>query len=138
MSTIFKILLITPALLLQSCDKGEYKKAEFNNLNKGLTEAFNQNKMVLLAFDFNGNPIRSTEKLYAENEISEIISERFITVTLLVDDNVLGKEIAKMQKEKYGTNYQPAYYILSSNNKIIKGPKGYTKSEDFLEFLKSN
>lgn len=107
----------------------------FNDYEKGLLNAAEHNQNVLLVFDFLGNPKTPARGVIYYKEFERILKGS--TVILLYVDKP-GKEGVlnrKLQKEKYGTDTQPTYYILDNKGKIIKGPLGYCREDEFGKFI---
>jgi thiol:disulfide interchange protein DsbD len=111
-----------------------------------------ENKPVLI--DFTGyacvNCRRMEENVWTNEEIKSLMSEKFILVSLYVDDKkklpaanqftyttkegskkeiiTVGDKWATFQTENFRNNAQPLYAILNSEEKLMNFPVGYTPS----------
>ncbi len=131
-----------------------------NNFEKALQLAKEQNKPILI--DFTGwacvNCRKMEEQVWTEPEISSLINEKFILVSLYVDDRkklpandrftykpadgkekdiiTEGDKWATFQSENFAQVTQPLYAVLSADGKLMTHPVGYTpdvkKYEDWL------
>jgi len=107
-----------------------------NSLEEGLILANQEEKPILLIFDFLGNPTLSTEKLLHRKDLCKDLDD-YIIVYLNVDESdEKGNVYRRLQIEKFGTNTQPMYYILNHSGKVIKDPLGYCKISEFKEFIR--
>ena len=123
-----------------------------NDYDKALELAKQQNKPLLI--DFTGwacvNCRKMDEHVWPTPEIASIIKEKYILVSLYVDDrqklpsaerfiytatNGKDKEItsvgdkwATFQAENFNQVTQPLYVILSPEEKLMNNPVGYTPS----------
>jgi len=124
-------------VLIFLCACGEYQERKvFDNYDDGLNEAKHLNKKILLVFDFLGNPNASAEELIYSKDIASTL-DNYVIILLKVDEaGETGKLNRKLQVEKYSSNSQPTYYILSPESKTLKGPLGYCRKEEFLEFIR--
>jgi thiol:disulfide interchange protein DsbD len=116
-----------------------------------------ENKPVLI--DFTGwacvNCRRMEEGVWTDPEVKKLMSEKFILVSLYVDEKaslpeaekftscITGKEIrtvgnkwSNMQFVNFNSNSQPQYVMLSPDGKLIAQPIGYSTKSEYLEFLK--
>ena len=75
-------------------------------------------------------------------DIKKAIRE-YTLVLLMVDDKQLDKNTSEtkgklnfeIQRNVYKTKNQPIYFITDGNGTILKGPKGYCKKEEFIDFV---
>jgi thiol:disulfide interchange protein len=117
---------------------------------EGLKMAKAENKPILL--DFTGyacvNCRRMEENVWSKEEIFKIMSEKFIVVSLYVDDKkklpaakqftyktkegidkeiiTVGDKWATFETENFKNNAQPLYAILNTNEVLLNNPVGYT------------
>jgi len=108
----------------------------FNSLELAIEDASLKDRKILLVFDFLGNPTNSAKALIYDEEVTSKLNK--FTVVLLNVDEPKGKgELNKeLQITMFGTSTQPTYYVLDKNGKVIKGPLGYCKKSEFLDFIK--
>ena len=138
MKNIFIYLCIISCLLANCNETGELEI--FNNYEQGLQEA--KRVKILLMFDWWGNPTNSTIRLLEDKDIKKAIRE-YTLVLLMVDDKQLDKNTSEtkgklnfeIQRNVYKTKNQPIYFITDGNGTILKGPKGYCKKEEFIDFV---
>lgn len=116
----------------------------------GLSMSRAQNKPILL--DFTGyacvNCRRMEENVWSDPEIYKIMKEKFIVVSLYVDDKKMlpaakqftyttkegttkeilstGDKWATFETENFKNNAQPLYAILNGSEKLMNNPVGYT------------
>ena len=131
--------------------------AEFTDFESGMAEAKRQGKYALIDFTGYGcvNCRKMEQSVWTDANVSEIMKNDFILISLYVDDKTplpehimtsdgdilrtTGDKWSRLQRDKFGVNAQPYYVILDENGKMIGSP--YTFDEDashFLEFLKAN
>lgn len=109
----------------------------FSSYEEGMLDAKKNERNILLIFDFLGNPTMSTYELFEDDRIISSTKD-FTKILLFVDlKNEEGRINQELQQTAFKTNFQPAYYIIDIDRNILKGPKGYCKSDEFLEFLLS-
>jgi thiol:disulfide interchange protein DsbD len=131
-----------------------------NDFEKARQLAAEQNKPILI--DFTGwacvNCRKMEEQVWSRPEISSLLNEQFILVSLYVDDRkklppadrftytftdgkgkdieTIGDKWATFQTENFGRSTQPLYVILSHTGKLLTHPIGYTPDvkeyEDWL------
>ncbi len=131
-----------------------------NDYEKAVQLSKEQNKPVLI--DFTGwacvNCRKMEEQVWTKPEISSLLTEKFILVSLYVDDRkklppserftytfpggkekdieTIGDKWATFQSENFGQSTQPLYVILNHEGTLMTHPVGYTpdakKYEDWL------
>lgn len=131
-----------------------------NDFEKALQLSAEQNKPILI--DFTGwacvNCRKMEEQVWTKPEISSLLTEKFILVSLYVDDRkklppserftytfpggkekdieTIGDKWATFQSENFGQSTQPLYVILNHEGKLMTHPVGYTPDvkeyEDWL------
>ena len=119
---------------------------------EGLKMARAQNKPILL--DFTGyacvNCRRMEENVWSKPEVYKIMKEKFIVISLYVDDKkklasiqqftyksrsgdqkeiiTVGDKWATFETENFKNNAQPLYAILNSEEQLLSHPVGYVPS----------
>jgi thiol:disulfide interchange protein DsbD len=131
-----------------------------NDYDKAVQLAKQQNKPLLI--DFTGwacvNCRKMEEQVWSEKAVQEIISDRYILVSLYVDDRkklpqgkqftywaasgeekqirTLGDKWATFQAENFNQVTQPLYVVLSPGEKLLNFPVGYTPdAEHYRQWL---
>lgn len=131
-----------------------------NDYEKALELAKASNKPILI--DFTGwacvNCRKMEENVWTKKEVRELISQKFILVSLYVDDRAklpeeeqmifttakgsqkeiktIGDKFATMQSENFRNQSQPLYVIVSPEEKLLNRPVGYTPDEtEYLSWL---
>jgi cytochrome c biogenesis protein CcdA/thioredoxin-related protein len=123
-----------------------------HDYEEGLKMAKAQNKPLLL--DFTGyacvNCRRMEENVWSKEEIFKIMKEKFIVVSLYVDDKkrlpaaqqftyttkegtkkditTIGDKWATFETENFKNNAQPLYAIINTEEVLLNNPVGYTPS----------
>ena len=132
-----------------------------DDYDTGVKMAKEQNKAILL--DFTGyacvNCRRMEENVWSDPEILELMKEKFIVVSLYVDDKkklpveeqftyttkdgakreiiTVGNKWATFETENFKNNAQPLYAILDTNQVLVSHPVGYTPSiKEYKAWLK--
>jgi len=135
--------------------------AVINDFDKAVQLAKQQNKPILI--DFTGwacvNCRKMEEQVWTKPEVSSLINDKFILVSLYVDDREklpaddrftykfsdgkekeiisLGDKWATFQSENFGQVTQPLYTIINADGKLMTHPVGYTpdakKYADWLQ-----
>ena len=131
-----------------------------NDYEKALQLAKQENKPMLI--DFTGwacvNCRKMEENVWTDPAVMSFIQNNFILVSLYVDDKALlpvdkrftyttkagdNKEItsvgdlwATFQAENFNQSSQPLYVVMSSNQKLLSNPVGYTpNATEYLNWL---
>lgn len=132
-----------------------------NNYEKAVQLAKEQNKPILI--DFTGwacvNCRKMEEQVWTQSEISSLINEKYILVSLYVDDReklpaadrftyeypngkkkeiiTVGHKWETFQTENFVQSTQPLYAIISPDGALLTRPVGYTpdvkKYKEWLE-----
>jgi thiol:disulfide interchange protein len=121
-----------------------------HDYEEGVLKAMAEKKPILL--DFTGyacvNCRRMEENVWSDPEVYKIMKEKFIVVSLYVDDKKnlpaakqftyttkeavqkeiisVGNKWATFETENFKNNAQPLYAILNSNEILLNNPVGYT------------
>ena len=131
----------------------------YKDFEKGLEIARAQKKPILL--DFTGwacvNCRRMEENVWADPEVYELLNERYIIISLYVDDrealpaerqfnyqyddgrikeiNTIGKKWATFQAINFNTASQPFYVQLTVEGQLLNTPIQYTDKGTFKNWL---
>ena len=132
----------------------------YKDFERGKQAAALANKPILL--DFTGwacvNCRRMEENVWADPAVYELINERYIIISLYVDDretlapesqfnfqypdgrikeiNTIGKKWATFQAINFNTASQPFYIQMSSDGELLNTPIQYTDKVTFENWLK--
>ncbi|NOU39322.1 MAG: DUF255 domain-containing protein [Ferruginibacter sp.] len=131
-----------------------------HDYEEGLKMAKEQNKLILL--DFTGyacvNCRRMEENVWSKAEEYKLLSEKYIIVSLYVDDKKLlpaenrftyttkegttreirtvGEKWSVFETENFKQNSQPLYAIINAKEELVSHPSGYAdKKGDYLQWL---
>ena len=140
---------------------GQKKKnvePQFTDFNDALRHSEITGKPILIDFTGFGcvNCRKMEASVWTDPRVSEIIKDKFILVSLFVDDKTplkktvsidengtkvkirtVGDKWSLLQRHKFGANAQPFYVIIDSKGKLIKGPYTFdTNPDNFLKFLR--
>lgn len=143
-----------------NCEEGKSIEPLRNDYEEALARARKEGKPVLI--DFTGwacvNCRRMEENVWPNEKVSELIREKFIIVSLYVDEKralpatqqvdfttktgaqkkiiTVGDKWATFQSENFDAVAQPQYAIISPDEKILTKTKGYTPSaKEFAQWL---
>jgi thiol:disulfide interchange protein DsbD len=129
----------------------------FKDLNEGLAYAKIVNKPVMV--DFTGwscvNCRKMEENVWIEPEILKLIDEKYVLVSLYVDDKTplpemeqkisectgkkirtIGNKWSEYQTCTFQTNTQPYYVLMKQTGEILNTPVGYTPDAgEYKKFL---
>ncbi|MCS7004566.1 MAG: protein-disulfide reductase DsbD family protein [Cytophagales bacterium] len=119
--------------------------------------AIAQNKPLLIDFTGHGcvNCRKMEDIVWADTRVQEILNHKLVLVSLYVDDRTeipenewivskfsgktlktIGSINAEFQMQRFGTNAQPYYVLLSPKGELLAEPIGYEPDvEKFLSFL---
>ena len=109
-----------------------------NQYREALDLARQQNKLVLV--NFTGYTCTNCHwmdaNMFPRPEIREALQD-FVLVELYTDgEDATAEPNQKLEEEKYGTNSEPFYVILSQDESAV-ATSGFTRSpQEFLDFLK--
>lgn len=136
---------------------GEFKT--FHDFDEGMSYAAEQGRPVLV--DFSGYGCVNCRKMegavFDTPEVSSIIKEKFVLITLMVDDKTeletpiaveengkkikletVGERWSYLQRTKFAANSQPYYVMLDNNGKPLARPYYYDEDvAKFVEWLNS-
>ena len=138
--------------------KKQNVEPQFTDFNDALRHSKITGKPILIDFTGFGcvNCRKMEASVWTDPRVSEIIKDKFILVSLFVDDKTplkktvsidengtkvkirtVGDKWSLLQRHKFGANAQPFYVIIDSKGKLIKGPYTFdTNPENFLKFLR--
>ena len=130
----------------------------YKSFEKGLEISKKYNKPILL--DFTGwacaNCRRVEENTWSDPDVYEIINNKFILISLYVDDRsrlgenlitirdsngnkknleTVGEKWSAFQTLNFNINSQPYYVLLSPDLKILNSPIQYTNTETYKSWL---
>jgi thiol:disulfide interchange protein DsbD len=130
---------------------------QFTDYNEAMKASAASGKPVLIDFTGYGcvNCRKMEASVWTNPKVSQAISERYILVSLFVDDKTplkqsvsidengtkvkirtIGDKWSLLQRHKFGANAQPFYVITDSKGRLIKGPYTFDPdAEKFLRFL---
>ena len=130
---------------------------QFTDYNEALKASAASGKPVLIDFTGYGcvNCRKMEASVWTTPKVSQAISERYILVSLFVDDKTplknpvsidengakvkirtIGDKWSLLQRHKFGANAQPFYVITDSKGKLLSGPYTFDPDpENFLKFL---
>lgn len=130
-----------------------------NDYEQALAMAKEEKKPILI--DFTGyacvNCRRMEENVWSDPEVYKIMKEKFIIVSLYVDDkkmlpsnqqfqfktkdglnkdiNTVGDQWATFQTENFSSNSQPLYAIVNTEEQLLNSPVGYTNKNEYIKWL---
>lgn len=130
----------------------------FHNLDEGLCYAKKVGKPVFI--DFTGYACVNCRKMedfvWPKPEVYKYLSEKYVVVSLYVDDkaalpenqqftdpsygriNTVGRKWSMIEAEYYKQNSQPLYVLVDNDGKILNAPKGYTPDvAEYATFLEN-
>jgi thiol:disulfide interchange protein DsbD len=124
---------------------------------QGLACAKSKNKPVFLDFTGHGcvNCRKMEENVWSDPKVLKILKEKYIIITLYVDDKkelpesewvtskldgglkkTIGKKYADFQATRFNINAQPYYVLLDTKGDTLGEPKAYDPDiDDFVGFL---
>lgn len=130
---------------------------QFTDFNQALAEASRTGKPVLIDFTGYGcvNCRKMEASVWTDPEVSETIRQKYILVSLFVDDKTplketvsidengtkvkirtVGDKWSLLQRHKFGANAQPFYVITDSKGNLKAGPYTFDPDPDrFIRFL---
>ena len=130
---------------------------QFTDYNEALMAAAQTGKPVLIDFTGYGcvNCRKMEASVWTDPRVSETIKERYILVSLFVDDKTplkrpvsivengtkvkirtVGDKWSLLQRYKFGANAQPFYVTVDSKGNLLSGPYTFDPNiERFLDFL---
>lgn len=147
-----------PPMFYSYSAKEESKLEAEHDFYAALVRAKKENKPLLV--DFTGwacvNCRRMEEGVWVDPEVKKIMSEKYILVSLYVDEKkelpeaeqftsclsgkrvkTVGNKWSNLQIVNFKSNSQPQYVVLSPEGKQLVNPVGYTDKSTYLTFLKS-
>lgn len=134
--------------------------AVINDFEKAVALSKKEQKPILI--DFTGwacvNCRKMEEHVWARPEIASLLNEKFVLVSLYVDDrkklpaadrftytfedgkqkeiNTVGDKWATFQSENFGQVTQPLYVILNTEGELMTNPVGYTPdAKEYQDWL---
>ncbi len=135
----------------------EVKIHPTSDYEAALAQAKSEGKPLML--DFTGwacvNCRKMEENVWTDPEVFERLKEKYVIVSLYVDDRdalpeseqyvskfsgkkikTIGNKWSDMQATYFNSNTQPFYVLISPDEKLLAPPVGYTpEKKEYLEFL---
>ncbi len=146
------------ALSGSSLKEGPYGLMKYTDYEEGMAKAKELNKPVFLDFTGLGcaNCKTMINKVWSDEGVQSMLANDFIIISLYTDDRTkladnnqytskttgkriktVGNKWSDFQIEKYNSNSQPLYVILSSDGKQINDTRGYnTNVDEYKSWLK--
>ncbi|MDD3300883.1 MAG: cytochrome c biogenesis protein CcdA [Bacteroidales bacterium] len=131
--------------------------AKYNHYEKGMEFAQLRGKPVLLDFTGYGcvNCRKMEAAVWTDPQVSKIINNHYVLVTLFVDDKsplenpikvvengtertlkTVGDKWSYLQRVKFGANAQPFYVLLDNNGNPLGEPYSFDQNIDnYIQFL---
>ena len=152
-------ILETKITLPEGAKYGAHDLLTFTDYDKGLAYAKANNKQILL--DFTGyacvNCRRMEEKVWADQEVLQLLKDKFVIISLYVDDKkelpedqkyvspttgkqikTIGNKWSDYQITRYEANAQPYYIVLDQNGNDQNKPVGYVPNvQEYKAWLQS-
>jgi thiol:disulfide interchange protein DsbD len=127
----------------------------FKDFEQGLAYAKEHGKPILLDFTGHGcvNCRRMEDNVWGQEGVFELISDKYVLISLYVDDRkeleepykspfsgrmmrTVGNKWADFQAIHFNRNSQPYYVLLSDDLKVLNEPRAYTPDkEEYQAFL---
>lgn len=153
------ISAFTPPMSTQILGRStQIVEPQFTDYNEALKASSQTGKPILIDFTGYGcvNCRKMEASVWTDPRVSEIIKQRYILVSLFVDDKTplkqpvsivengtkvkirtVGDKWSLLQRYKFGANAQPFYVVVDSKGKLLAGPYTFDpNTEKFLDFLK--
>ena len=133
--------------------------AKFDDFDEAMEYAAKQNKPVVV--DFSGFGCVNCRKMEAtvwnDLDVSYLLTEKFVLVTLFVDDRkalkepyvviengkekeikTVGEKWSYLQRSKFGANAQPFYVLLDNEGNVLNKSFAFSENaRDFTSFLET-
>ena len=132
---------------------------QFTDYNEAILASQISGKPILIDFTGYGcvNCRKMEASVWTDPRVAQIIKDRYILVSLFVDDKTALKETVSisengtnvkirtvgdkwslLQRHKFGANAQPFYVIVDSKGQLKAGPYTFDPdAEKFLKFISS-
>lgn len=141
-----------------ACDEQADKKV-YTDYCEGMAAAKREGKPVML--DFTGwacvNCRKMEENVWTQPEVAKLLSENYIIISLYVDERTplpenkkyfskklnkdmktIGNKWTDMESTCFNNNSQPFYALVSTDEKLLAIPRGYTPDvKEYTDFLQS-
>lgn len=102
-----------------------------NDFNKALALAKQQHKPSMV--DFTGwacvNCRKMEEHVWAKPSVASTIKDKYILVSLYVDDKEEGEKWAAFEVNHFGQALQRLYLLLTPEGRLLNHPVGYSPDE---------
>ncbi len=137
--------------------QNNHTHAKFDDFDEAMTFAAKNNKPVVV--DFSGFGCVNCRKMEAtvwnDSKVSNLLTEKYVLVTLFVDDRkplkepftvtengkekeikTVGDKWSYLQRLKFGANAQPFYVLLDNEGNVLNTSFDFTENaKDFADFL---
>lgn len=150
------ISAFTPSMNTQDFKLGENEvRAKYFDYEEGMAAARREGKPVLLDFTGYGcvNCRKMEAAVWTNSEVSDILLNDYVLITLYVDDKTplpepiemggrtlrtVGDKWSYLQASKFGANTQPFYVPVTTDGHPKAAPYSYNENVDaYIKFLKS-
>lgn len=139
---------VFPGYAVPETNKALPQKIEFiklTDLESAIKSGKEQGKRVLIYFSCYAcvNSRKVEDRILTDHAVQALLADKFSRFVAYADDNTedkvsgstIGKKIIKLQHDYFKTDYQPYFYIIDNEGKVLS-EIGYTnKTEEFVEFL---
>lgn len=131
----FRLLIIGVLLIVFSgCTEEIKKPIIYESYEQGIKVSSEKEQNMLVVFDLLATSNRHFQELLKIPEVRQGLNN-YVVVYLVVDDET-NRSNYELQRQMFKSNFQPAYYIVSSEKIIQKGPLGICNSAEFIDFIK--
>lgn len=118
--------------------KEKVKPVVMNDFQAALALARKQDKPVMI--DFTGwacvNCRKMEEHVWVKPAVAATINDKYVLVSLYVDDKKDGEKWAAFEAKHFGQVSQPLYVLITPDGKLLNHPVGYTPDEkDYNDWL---
>jgi len=148
-----------PPVFTQDFNLHNHVHAKFDDYNEGMAYAAKNKKPVVV--DFTGFGCVNCRKMEAtiwnDKEVSRLLTEEFVLISLFVDDKkplkepfvvienekkkeikTIGDKWSYLQRSKFGANAQPYYVLLDNEGNLLNTHFAFSENaRDFAAFLET-
>jgi thioredoxin-related protein len=118
---------------------------QLDNLAAAIKAGKREQKRVLIYFTgwFDVNSRKMEDRILIDKEIQALLAENYLCFSAYVDDKQkipgsdmsIGEKNAKLEMEHFKSPYQPHFYILDENGKVVADLGYVASTSEFLDFL---
>lgn len=114
-----------------------YQLGFYFSYRQALECARKNNKKLLVYFTgiSNANARSMEQTILSSDEVKRLLRQNYIVAVLVTDSKQEGEWLTSMQQKQFGTNTQPAFYILDQKEKKLAEMFYDTSVERFTTFL---